>query len=69
MDSFYSKILDEKDFVIVELEGKSDNINFKKTVKEIYNLVLQEEIRYSIKLETKNIRELIYKKAMNEKEK
>lgn len=64
-NQFFVKIEEEKNQITVLLESKNNDGNTKQVVKEMYNKILEEDIRYGIECETKSIRNLMYEKAMN----
>ncbi len=72
MEIVYVKISEDVENTIVEIElkdefkeEKSNRKDILKVVKEIYNDILDEDVRLKVEEETKNIRELIYEKAMS----
>lgn len=64
-DSIFIKIEECDEGIRVNLEAKED-VDIKKMLKELYNSVLEEDVRYNIENETKNIRDMVYEKALKE---
>lgn len=64
-DKYFIKIEEENDYITAFINSKNDNNELEDSIKEIYNKVLEEDIKCTIEEETRNIRELLYKKAMN----
>ncbi len=64
-DSFFSSLSQDDKNYLLEIEPKNNCGDWSKIVKDIKNKVVEEEVRISVENDTKDIRELIYKKAMN----
>lgn len=64
LDNVYIKLEDVNNNVLLKIQLKNENDNFKKIVGEFYNELLRESLRYDIANETKNLRELIIARAL-----
>lgn len=64
-EDIYVKIndLNEKEYMI-QIELKQSSADLEKLIGEFYNELLRESLRYSITIETKNLRELIVGRAL-----
>ena len=65
-EDFFVKIEEKAEGFEVTLEAKNKGIDIKNTLKELYNSVLEEDVRYNIESETKTIRDMIYEKALKQ---
>ena len=64
-DVFFVRIEEKQNHVIAWLENKNCSEDLLYISKEIYNKVLDEDVRYQIERETQKVRDLMYEKAMN----
>lgn len=64
MEDVYIKIDGNDDKIIIKLFLKENKNDLDKIIGELYNELLRESLRYSISLETKNLRELIVGRAL-----
>ena len=64
-DVIYTNLTQDDTNIIVEVEPKDNCYDLTNFDKEIKNRVLDEEQRMNIELETMNIRDSMFKAAMN----
>lgn len=64
MEDAYIKIDSDNDKIIIQMYLKENKNDLDKIIGELYNELLRESLRYSISLETKNLRELIVGRAL-----
>lgn len=60
----YTKLHISKENIIIEIVLHEDKEDLEKIIGEFYNECLRESLRYSIAMETKNLRELIVGRAL-----
>ena len=60
----YTKLHISKENIIIEIVLHEDKEDLEKIIGEFYNECLREYLRYSIAMETKNLRELIVGRAL-----
>lgn len=60
----YIKINNNKDEISVQIKLQKSEEDLEKMIGELYNELLKESLRYSIAIETKNLRELIVGRAL-----
>lgn len=64
MEETYIKINSDKNEIVIQIVLKENKKNLEKIIGEFYNELLRESLRYSITIETKNLRELIIGRAL-----
>ena len=64
MEIAYISLKKENSSIIIKIQSKNKNEDLDYIVGEFYNELLRESLRYEILIETKNLRELIFARAL-----
>ncbi len=65
VDLVYFNLNEDENNIIVNIECKNNEQDLNKIIKDINNSIIEEDVRCGIEIETKEIREMIYNKAIN----